>query len=64
MNEFWGVPSHIYTQQSYLAKIDLDNSTFLQENPIFKAIQITQMGIKTGYSQEKYGAVQVNFGKV
>ena len=61
------------TQQSYLVKMDLDSSIVFCENPVFMSVQIvvipldvttTWMDIKTGFSQKKYGAIQVCFRKV
>ena len=34
---------HIYAQQNYLAKMDLDSSIFLCENPVFMSIQVVMI---------------------
>ena len=31
---------YIYAQQNYLAKMDLDSSIFLHENPVFMSMQV------------------------
>ena len=34
---------HIYAQQNYLTKMDLDSSIFLCENPVFMSIQVVMI---------------------
>ena len=65
------------TQQNYLTKTDLDGSVFLCKNPFFMSVQVVvviPLGIITTWTDpyghkdrifmEKYGAVQVYFGKL
>ena len=64
-----------FTQQNYLAKMALDGSIFLCENPVFMSVRVVviPLGITTtwmdpdrhkdGIFMETYGAIQVCLAK-